>query len=145
MDLVRSIGADHVIDYAQEDYTGSGRRDDLILDMAGDRSVSDLRRALSPQGTLVMVGQSGISRSDQGYLRAIGRWLRALVVSSFVRQRLGALLQTRSKEDLVVLRELVEAGKITPVISASYPLREVPEAVRHFEEGHVRGKVVITL
>ncbi|MCH7901793.1 MAG: NAD(P)-dependent alcohol dehydrogenase [Acidobacteria bacterium] len=146
LDLVRSIGGDHVIDYTQEDFTQSGQRYDLILDMAGDRSLSHLRRALSSKGTLVMVGGSGLS--DQGYIRAIAHWLSARVLSSFVRQRLNALIETRSnwsKEDLVVLKELIEAGKVTPVISAYYPLREVPEAIRHFEEGHARGKVVITV
>jgi len=145
VDLVRSIGADHVIDYTQEDITQSGQRYDLILDMAGDRSLSDLRRALSPAGTLVMVGSSGVATSGYLYFRGILRWLRALVLSSFVRQRLRSLIQTRSKEDLVVLKELIEAGEVTPVISAHYPLSEVPKAIRHFEEGHAVGKVVITV
>ena len=92
-----------------------------------------------------MVGQSGVAASDQSYFKAIGRWFRAGVSSLFVGQRLRALIQARSKEDLVVLKELIEAGKVTPVISARYPLREVPEAIRHFEEGHARGKVVITV
>ena len=144
LDLVRSIGADQVIDYTQEDFTKNGQRYDLILDMAGDRSLSDYRRALSPKGTLVMVGSSG-STSGHLYLRGFGRWLTALVLSALGRQRLRALLSTRSNEDLVVLKELIEAGKLTPVISASYPLSEVPEAIRHFEEGHARGKVVITV
>lgn len=147
LDLVRSLGADHVIDYTQEDYTRSGRRYDLILDMAGDRSLSDYRRALSPKGTLVMVGSSG-STSGHPYLRGFGRWFRALVLSAVGRQRLRALISTsstRSKQDLVVLKELLEAGKVTPVIGARYPLSEVPAAIRHFEEGHARGKVVITV
>jgi NADPH:quinone reductase-like Zn-dependent oxidoreductase len=144
LDLVRSIGADQVIDYTREDFTQNGQLYDLILDMAGDRSLSDCRRALTPRGTLVMVGSSG-STSSHLYLRGLDRWLRALVLSAFVRQRLRALLQTRSNEDLVVLKELIEAGKVMPVISAHYPLREAPQAIRHFEEGHARGKVVITM
>jgi NADPH:quinone reductase-like Zn-dependent oxidoreductase len=144
LDLVRSIGADHVIDYTQEDFTQSERRYDLILDMAGDRSLSEYRRALSPEGTLVMVGSSG-SSSGHIYLRGFGRWLRAFVLSAFVRQRLRAFLQTKSKEDLVFVKELIEAGKLTPVISAQYPLSEVPKAIRHFEEGHAVGKVVVTV
>ena len=144
LDLVRSIGADQVIDYTQEDFTENGQRYDLILDMAGDRSLSDYRRALSPQGTLVMVGSSG-STSGHIYLRGMGRWLRALLLSVVVRQRLRSLISTRSKEDLVVVKELIEAGKLTPVISAQHPLSEVPKAIRHFEEGHARGKVVITV
>jgi NADPH:quinone reductase-like Zn-dependent oxidoreductase len=144
LDLVRSIGADHVIDYTQEDFTQSERRYDLILDMAGDRPLSDYRRALSPRGTLVMVGSSG-SSSGHLYLRGFSRWLKAFVLSATGRQRLLAFLQTRSKEDLVAVKELIEAGKLTPVISAHYPLSEVPKAIRHFEEGHAIGKVVVTV
>ena len=144
LDLVRSIGADHVIDYTQDDFTENGQRYDLILDMAGDRPLSDYRRALSPRGTLVMVGSSG-SSSSHIYLRGFGRWLRAFVLSAFVRQRLRAFLQTKSKEDLVFVKELIEAGKLTPVISAHYPLSEVPKAIGHFEEGHAIGKVVVTV
>ena len=144
LDLVHSIGADHVIDYTQEDFTQSGQQYDLILDMAGNRSLSDYRRALSPQGTLVLVGASG-STSGHPYLRGMDRWLRAFVLSALGRQRLRALIQTRNKEDLLVLKELLDAGKLTPVISAYYPLSEAPAAIRHFEEGHARGKVVITV
>jgi NADPH:quinone reductase-like Zn-dependent oxidoreductase len=143
LDLVRSIGADQVIDYTQEDFTKTGQHYDLILDLAGDRSLSDYRRALSPEGTLVMVGSAG-STSSHLYLRGFGRWLHALVLSAFVRpQRLRSLISTRSKADLLAVGELIEAGKLTPVISARYPLSKVPEAMRHFEEGHARGKVVI--
>ena len=144
LDLVRSIGADHVIDYTQEDFTRSGQQYDLILDMAGDHSLSDCRRALSPQGTLVMVGASG-STSVHPYLRGMDRWLRAFVLSALGRQRLRAMFQTKNKEDLLVLKELLEAGKLKPVISACYPLSEAAAAIRHFEEGHRRGKVVITV
>ena len=144
LDLVRSIGADHVIDYTREDFTENGRRYDLILDMAGDRPLSDYRRALSPRGTLVMVGSSG-SKSGHIYLRGFGRWFRAFVLSATGPQRLRAFLQTKSKEDLVAVKELIEAGKLTPVISAHYPLSEVPQAIRHFEEGHAVGKVVVTV
>ena len=144
LDLVRSIGADHVIDYTQEDFTENGQRYDLILDMAGDHPLSDYRRAPRPRGTLVMVGSSG-STSGHLYLRGFGRWLQAFVLSATGRQRLRAFLQTRSKEDLVFVKELIEAGKLTPVISAHYPLREVPQAIRHFEEGHAVGKVVVTV
>jgi NADPH:quinone reductase-like Zn-dependent oxidoreductase len=144
LDLVRSIGADHVIDYTQEDFTDNGQRFDLILDMAGNRSLSDYVRALSPKGILVMVGSSG-STSDHLYLRGMSRWFRALVLSAFVSQRLRALIQTKTEQDLVVVKELIEAGKLTPVISAHYPLSEIPKAIRHFEEGHARGKVVVTV
>ena len=144
LDVVRAIGADHVIDYTQEDFISSGQRWDLILDMAGNRSLSDYRRVLTPKGTLVMVGSSGTT-SNHLYLRGMGRWLGALVLSPFVGQRLRALIQTRNREDLLVLKELLAAGRLTPVIGAHYPLSEFPEAVRHFEEGHSRGRVVITV
>ncbi len=144
VDLVRSIGADHVIDYTHEDFTENGQRYDLILDMAGNRSLSEYRRALGRNGTLVMVGSSG-STSSHIYLRGFSRWFRAFVLSAFGHQRLRALISTRSQEDLVVVRELIEAGQLTPVIGARYPLSEVPKAIRHFEEGHARGRVVITV
>ena len=143
--MVRSIGADHVIDYTREDFTATGERYDLILDIAGDRSLSDLRRALTSNGTLVMVGSSGVAASDLLVLRGFYRWLKALVLSRFVRQRLRAMIQTRSTEDLATLLGLIEAGKVTPVLSATYPLSEVPEAIRHFDDGHGGGRVVITV
>jgi len=142
VDMVRSIGADQVIDYTQEDFTQSGQRYDLILDMVGNRSLSDCRRALSPKGTLVIVGWG---RRGGPRLMGMDRTFRALVLSPFVRQRLRPLFHTNNKEDLTTLKELIEAGKVTPVISAHYPLSEVPEAIRHFEAGHARGKVVITV
>ncbi len=144
LDLVRSIGADHVIDYTHEDFTENGQRYDLILDMAGNRSLSDYRRALGRWGTLVMVGSSG-SASSHLYLRGFGRWFRAFVLSALGHQRLRALISARSQEDLVVIKELIEAGQLTPVISAQYPLSEVPKAIRHFDEGHARGRVVISV
>ena len=140
VDMVRSIGADHVIDYTQEDITQSGQRYDLILDMAGNRSLSDCRRALTPEGTLVIVGGSG-----GPWLMGMGRTVRALVLSPFVRERLRPFLSLPKKEDLVVLKELIEACKVTPVIDRTYALREVPEAIRYLEERHARGKVVITV
>ncbi|HMI32012.1 MAG TPA: NAD(P)-dependent alcohol dehydrogenase [Candidatus Limnocylindrales bacterium] len=141
VDLVRSIGADHVIDYTQEDFTRNGQRYDLIFDSAGYRSLSDCRRALGPDGILVIVG-AGDGRSS---LRIMARMLNALLVSRFGRQKLVPLMAKRNKDDLIVLKELIEAGKVTPVIDRSYPLSEVPEAIRYLEEGHARGKVVITL
>jgi NADPH:quinone reductase-like Zn-dependent oxidoreductase len=144
LDLVRSIGADYVIDYTQEDFTDNGQVYDLILDMAGNRSLSACRRALSPKGTLVMVGSSG-STSGHLYMRGFGRWFQAFVQSVFVRQRLRALIMTKNQDDLVVVKEFIEADKLRPVISASYALNEVPKAMRHFEEGHARGKVVVTV
>jgi NADPH:quinone reductase-like Zn-dependent oxidoreductase len=142
--LVRSIGADYVIDYTQEDFTENRQKYDLILDMAGDHPLSAYRRALSPEGILVMVGSSG-STSGHLYLRGFGRWIQAFVQSVFARQQLRALITTKNQDDLVVVKELIEAGKLKPVISAHYTLHEAPKAMRHFEEGHARGKVVITV
>jgi len=140
VDMVRSIGADQVIDYTLEDITQSGPRFDVILDMAGNRSLSECRRALTPKGTLVMVGGSG-----GPWLMGAGRTVRALVLSPFVRQRLRPFLSQPKKEDLVVLKELIEAGKITPVIDRTYTLSETPEALRYVGERHTQGKVVITM
>jgi NADPH:quinone reductase-like Zn-dependent oxidoreductase len=133
--LVRSIGAGHVIDYTQEDFTQSGQRYDLILDNVGNRSFSDCRRALTPQGTLIPnTGHAGI-----GYI------VKALVVSLFVRQQGRPFVAIPNNEDLVVLKELIESGKLTPVIDRTYPLSETPEAFRYLDKGHARGKVVITV
>jgi len=140
VDMVRSIGADHVIDYTQEDITQSGQRYGLILDTAGNRSLSHLRRALTPRGTLVIVGGSG-----GRWLMGSGRTVRALVLSPFVSQRLRPFMSTENKEDLVVLKELIESGKVTPVIDRTYGLSEVPESIGYVGERHARGKVVITV
>lgn len=142
--LVRSIGVDNVIDYTQDDFSETGQQFDLILDLAADRPLSVYKRALSPKGTLVMAGGAG-STSKHPYLRSIGRLIHAAVLSVFGRQNLRALLISKPHEDLVTIRELVEAGDLTPVISASYPLNETPKAIRHFDEGHARGKVVVTV
>jgi NADPH:quinone reductase-like Zn-dependent oxidoreductase len=141
VDLVRSIGADEVIDYTRADVTDGTRHWDLIIDTAGHRSLSQLRRALTPQGTLVIVGSEGRGR----WLGGFDRSLRAPVLSRFVGQRLRMLASKPRQEDLQTLRELIEAGKVTPVIDRTYPLREVPEALRQLEAGHTRGKLVIVV
>ena len=141
VDTVRSIGADHVIDYTRDDFADGVQLYDLILDIAGNRSLSHLRRALAPQGALVIIGGEGGGR----WFGSIDRQLRALMLSPFVSQRLRTFISTQNKEDLVVLKELIEAGKVTPVIDRTYPLSEVPEAIRYLEEGRARGKVVITV
>ena len=141
VDLVRSIGADDVIDYTRDDFAEMGRRYDLILDIAGARAVSHLRRALGSRGTLVIVGGEGGGR----WFGGIDRQLRASMLSPLVSQKLGTFVARQNREKLIVLKELIEAGKVTPVIGKTYPLSEVPEAMRHLEEGHARGKVVITV
>jgi NADPH:quinone reductase-like Zn-dependent oxidoreductase len=140
--LVRSLGADDVIDYTREDFADGSRRWDVIVDTAGRRPLSQLRRALTPKGTLVIVGGDGGGRWTGGFFRGL---LRAPLVSLFVGQRLRALPTKIEQEDLLALTELIEAGTLTPVIDRTYPLIEAPDAIRYLEEGHAAGKVVITI
>jgi NADPH:quinone reductase-like Zn-dependent oxidoreductase len=140
VEMVRSLGADHVIDYTQQDFTRTGERYDLILEMAGNRSLADLRRALTPKGTLVLVGGSGGK-----WFMGTGRTLRAVVVSLFVRQRLRSFFSKPKRTDLVVLKELIEAGKVTPVIDRTFPLNATPEAISYVGERSTQGKTVITV
>jgi NADPH:quinone reductase-like Zn-dependent oxidoreductase len=130
MDLVRSIGADHVIDYTREGFPDGRDLYDVILDVAGNRSLSQLRRTLAPEGTLVLVGGEG----GGPWFGGVDRQLRALVLSLFVRQKLGTWIATQPKEDLETLRELLEAGKVRPIVDRTFPLNEVPEAIRYLRE-----------
>ena len=137
--LVLSIGADRVIDYTREDFTKTGRRYDLIFDVAGNHSLSAYKRALKPRGTLVLVGQTG--RKEHSILP----FFKVRLLAPFVRYRLRSFIAKRKKEDLNTLKEFLETRKITPVIDRTYPLREVPEAMRYLGTLHARGKVVITV
>lgn len=139
MDLVRSLGADKVIDYSQDDFTRKGEHYDLILDI-GDRSLSDCRRALVPEGTLVLVGGSAGRWVD-----GLARVVTARMLSAFVRQKVAPFLARVTNDNMVALKELVEAGKLSPVIDRTYPLSQTAEAIRYLEEGLVRGKVAITV
>jgi NADPH:quinone reductase-like Zn-dependent oxidoreductase len=141
VEMVRSIGADHVIDYTREDFAEGDQRYDLILDIGGNSSLARLRHALTPEGTLVIVGGEGGGR----WLGGLERQLWATMLSPFVSQKLGTFVSTPNYEDLLVLKELVESGKVTPVIDRTYPLAEVPEAMRYLEGGHAKGKVLITV
>jgi NADPH:quinone reductase-like Zn-dependent oxidoreductase len=141
VDLVRSLGADHVIDYAREDFADGQQRYEVILDVGGNASLSRLRRALTPNGTLVITG----GETDGRWLGGTDRQLRALALSPFVGQKLGTFVSRENHGDLIVLKELIEAGKITPVIDRAYPLSDVPNAIRYMREGRARGKVVITV
>ena len=140
VNMVRSIGADRVIDYTQEDFTLGGQRYDLIFDNVENRSLSDCRRALTPVGTLLLNSGTGA----EGFELMV-RLVKPLVLSPFVRQTLRRYLSKPNHRDLVVLKELVESGKLTPVIDKTYPLQETAAALRHIEHGHARGKVVITV
>lgn len=141
VDLVRSLGADHVIDYTRDDFAERDRRYDVILDIGGNSSLSHLRRALTPKGTLVITGGETGGRWLGGY----DRQLRALLLYRFVGQKLRSFISSENHEDMIVLTELIETGKVTPVIDRTYPLTEAPKAIRYLEEGHARGKVVITI
>lgn len=141
VDLVRSIGADDVIDYTREDFADGSQRYDLILDIGGNSRLSRLRRALTPTGTLVIVGGEEGGRLTGGF----GRSLRAPVVSLFVRQRLTMLASKEHHTYLEALRPFIEAGQVTPAIDKTYPLAAVPAAMRDLEAGHVRGKIAITI
>ena len=140
LDMVRSIGAEHVVDYTQEDFTQSDKHYDLILDIAGNRPLSNLRRALTPEGTLVLAGGRG-----GPWLMGMGRTFRALALSPFVSQNLRFYVSMPKQEDLVVLKELLEAGQVTPVIDQTYPLSETPAAFAYLEAGHTQGKTIITM
>lgn len=141
MDFVRSLGAVDVIDYTHQDFADGTRHWDLIIDTGGRRSLSDLRRALTPKGTLVIIGGEGGGNWFGGF----DRNLRSGLASVFVSQRLTMLASKERGEDFDALRELIDAGKVTPVIDRTYPLIEAPEAIRYVVEGHARGKVVITV
>jgi NADPH:quinone reductase-like Zn-dependent oxidoreductase len=140
VNMVRSIGADQVIDYTQEDFTQDRHRYDVMLDLVGSRSLSDCRRSLTAQGTYVLVGVS-----DAGRWLGLARQIKVLASSPFVRQQMRIFLTRHTREDLVVLKELVEAGKVTPVIDRRYQLSEVPDALRYQGEGHSQGKIVIAV
>jgi NADPH:quinone reductase-like Zn-dependent oxidoreductase len=141
VELVRSLGADHVLDYTVEDVADGRQRYDLVLDIGGNTSVTRLRRALTPEGTLVIVG----GESGGRWLGGLQRQLRALVTSPFVRQRLRVFVAREHYEQLEALTELIEAGKVMPAIDRTYPLSDVAEAIRYLEQGRARGKVVITV
>jgi NADPH:quinone reductase-like Zn-dependent oxidoreductase len=139
VELVRSLGAAQVVDYTREDFTRTGKRYEVILDMAGTRSLSECRRALTPRGTYIVVG-APFGR----WFKGMDRFGKALVLSLFVSQRMVPFITRPSETDLSTVKELLENETIKPVIDRSYALDGVPEAFRHLEEGHVRGKLVIS-
>jgi NADPH:quinone reductase-like Zn-dependent oxidoreductase len=141
LDLVRSLGADHVIDYTREDFADGVHRYDLVLDIAGNPTISRLRRALTPRGTLVIVG----GEEGGSFSGGMNRQLRASAMSLFLRQRLTMFVATTRQADLVRLTELIEDGKVTPSIDRAYPLELAPEAMRHLVAGKARGKIAITV
>ena len=144
VDLVQSIGADHVIDYTKEDFTKGDQRYDVIFDNVGNHSFSDRRRVLTPNGICVLAGIGGAGLHPETWGRIVGNF-KADLLSRFVRQKFVTYVTKLDKEDLKLLSDLMQTGKVTPVIDRTYKLSETAEAMRYFEEGHARGKVVITV
>jgi NADPH:quinone reductase-like Zn-dependent oxidoreductase len=145
LDMLRSIGADRVIDYTLEDFTRSGERYDVVLDIAGTRPWSEVKRALTPDGTYVLIGHDQYGASGHRWFGSLGRFFKLMVISPFV-SHLHPFRGAKDPGDrLVVLKELIEAGKIAPVIDRTFPLSEVPEAIRYLESGQTRGKIVIVV
>ena len=144
LDMVRSLGADHVIDYTKEDFTKGDQRYDVILDNVANRSLSECRRVLNPDGRYVLIGGGGANE---------GRWLgpgltqavKAMILSKFVSQKMGMMLGELNQKDLTALADLMQSGKVTPVIDRTYKLSELPQAIQYLEQGHARGKVVINV
>jgi NADPH:quinone reductase-like Zn-dependent oxidoreductase len=141
LDLLRSLGADHVIDYTRDDFADGSQRYDLILDIGGNPSVRRLRRALTPTGTAVIVG----GEEGDSWTGSMGRPLRALALSPFVRQRLTNFIAKQRASDLDRLTELIEAGMVTPHIDRTYRLDQAPEAMRYLQDGKARGKIAIAV
>ena len=143
VELVRSIGADHVIDYTREDFTRDARQYDVVFDLVGNRSLTECRRALKPAGTLILSG--GGASNGGSLIGPIGLIIRGQLLSRIVRHRLLVLTAKPSKENLATLRELIESGKVTPVVERTYPLSEAPQAIGYLEVEHARAKVVLTV
>ncbi|MFC9786330.1 NAD(P)-dependent alcohol dehydrogenase [Rhodococcus sp. NPDC127528] len=141
LDVVRSIGADHVVDYQVRDIDESSTRYDVILDTGGHRSLAQLRRALAPRGTLVIVG----SETSGRWLGGTDRQIRALLLSPFIRQNLRTYVSSENADDLAVLAELIEAGRVVPVVDRTFPLADAAAAVTYLSDGHARGKTVVTV
>ena len=146
LDLVRTLGADQIIDYTQEDFTRSGERYDLIFDIPGNHPFSECRRTLAPEGRYVLIGHDRFGKGAGRWFGSVPRVLKLVILSPFVSQlpSLGFSMPNK-KDSMELLKELLEAGKLTPVIDRTYPLGEVAEAIRYLEEGHARGKVVISV
>jgi NADPH:quinone reductase-like Zn-dependent oxidoreductase len=140
VDLVRSIGADHVIDYTRQDLTARGGGYDLLIDIYGNPSLRSCRRALKPNGTLVLIGGTG-----GRWLMGVDRWLRGLLLAPLLRRKVRPLIHKDRREDLVTLKDLVESGKVMPVLDRTYPLTEVPAAIQDVREGRAHGQVVIAV
>jgi NADPH:quinone reductase-like Zn-dependent oxidoreductase len=143
VDMVRSLGADHVIDYTKEDFTKGDQRYDVVLDNVGTQPLSGFTRVLTPKGIYVMIGGGG--PSDSRWIGPFGRVIKAMVLSPFMGQKMGMMMADANHNDLTILADMMQSGKVKPVIDRTYKLSEVPDALRYLEQGHARGKVVITV
>jgi len=143
LEMVRSLGADHVIDYTKEDFAKGDQRYDVILDNVPNHSLSECRRVLNPQGKYVLIGGGG--PNDSRWIGPFGRIIQTMVMAPFVSQKMGMMMAQLTKSDLNILGDMMQSGKVKPVIDRTYKLSELPEAIRYLEEGHARGKVVITV
>jgi hypothetical protein len=143
LELVRSLGADHVIDYTKEDFTKSGQRYDVIIDNVGNRSLLECKRVLKPNGRYVLIGGGGVN--DGRWVGPLANPIKMLVLTPFVSQQMGMMMAVIDKKDLGVLADLMQTGKVKPVIDRTYPLSRAAEAMRYLEKGHAQGKVIITL
>jgi NADPH:quinone reductase-like Zn-dependent oxidoreductase len=143
IDLVRSLGADHVVDYTKEDFTKSDQKYDVILDNVANHSLTDCRRVLKPNGAYVLIGGGGTD--EQGLLGGLAKALKASLLAKFVSQKMGMMMAEPSNKDLTLLADMMQSGKLKPVIDRTYKLEQVPDAIRYVEQGHARGKVVITV
>src|SRR2546421_3451029 len=143
VDLVRSLGADHVIDYTKEDFAKGEQRYDVILDNVPNHSLSECRRILTPNGKYVMIGGGG--PNDNRWVGPFGRVIKTMVMSPFINQKMGMMMADTDQNDLSILAEMMQSGKMKAVIDRTYKLSELPEAIRYVEEGHARGKVVIVV
>ena len=143
LDLVRSLGADHFIDYTKEDFAKSEQRYDVILDNVPNHSLSECRRILTPNGKYVMIGGGG--PNDSRWVGPFGRVIHTLVLSPFISQKMGMMMADANQKDLTVLADMMQTGKLKPVIDRTYKLDQVPDAIRYLEEGHARGKVIIAV
>jgi len=143
IDLVRSLGADHVIDYTKEDFAKSDQHYDVILDNVPNHSLSEIRRVLNPNGNYVLIGGGG--PNDNQWIGPFGRVIHTLVLSPFINQKMGMMMADANQKDLTILADMMQTGKLKPVIDRTYKLDQVPDAIRYVEAGHARGKVIITV
>ena len=143
VDLVKSLGADHVIDYTKEDFTKGNQKYDVILDNVANRSLSECRHVLTPDGKFVLIGGGGAN--EQGWIGPLALPFKAMIYSMFVSQKMGMMMAQTSQSDLTYLAELIQSGKLKPVIDRTYKLSETKDAMAYLEQGHARGKIVITV